>query len=193
VQVFVDQATGALAEVDMFFHGKMVGYVLGKPGETQTDMDGGQTRQFSHGSIGDLSFTWNSGPVADAENDSSGRASQDRVVRLYRDPVSGAYVHPEVYIERGSHEFWPTEAWSMAQAPNHNGADTAHSYLAAPPPNLGEVEHPLAETPAALLILRYNGHWGAFNHDNAPPQGPPLHGQWLFPTNATLPMKPGSF
>ena len=183
VQLFIDRKDGHIAEVDMFAHGIKFGYTWGDYSEQTTDLENGQIRQWWRGGIGDLSFTWNKGPVADTENKTSGVLAQNRVIRLFREAGSTEYLHPVVYIEHGAHEFWPTEKWSMAQAPNHNGDDLAHNYLTAAPPNLGEVEHPLAETPEALLILRYNGHWGAFNHLNEPPQGPPLHRQWQLPVS----------
>ena len=74
-----------------------------------------------------------------------------------------------MYVEHGAHEFWPTEAWAFDDAPNHDGDDADRSYLAAPPPNLGEVEAP-SEVAEARLVLHYNGRWGAFSHKNDPPQ-----------------------
>lgn len=40
----------------------------------------------------------------------------DNRVRFFADPVTHAYTHPVVYIEAGSHEFWPSEFWSFPQA-----------------------------------------------------------------------------
>ena len=51
----------------------------------------------------------------------------------------------------------------------YNGDDMQHTYPAATPPNPGEVEHPLSETPYSEVIMRYNGLWGAFSRKNFSP------------------------
>ena len=56
----------------------------------------------------------------------------------------------------------------------------------APPPNLGEVEAPLSEVPEALIVLRYNGRWGAYGRKNDPPQGPALHNGWTWPGSSAI-------
>jgi hypothetical protein len=133
-----------------------------------------------------VGFTWHEGPAAEVKNEIGRARSQQNVVGLKRDERSGRYEHPVVYVEHGAHEFWPTEAWAFDDAPNHDGDDADHSYLAAPPPNLGEVEAPLSEVAEARLVLRYNGRCGAFSHTNDPPQGPALHNQWTWPIGSTL-------
>jgi hypothetical protein len=69
--------------------------------------------------------------------------------------------------------------------PKHGG-DSQYFYLAATPPNLGEVEHPLEETEAARIILRYNGYWGAFSHNDDPPPGHPLDFEWTRPPTSSI-------
>jgi hypothetical protein len=133
-----------------------------------------------------VSLTWYEGPVADNQNAEADRNAQNNVLRLMADPSTRQFTHPVVYVEHGGHEFWPTEAWSYQDAPSHSGNDAKHSYLAATPPNLGEVEHPFHEVPEDMLILRYNGHWGAFSRKNSPPQGPPLHSSWTWPAQSSV-------
>jgi hypothetical protein len=85
--------------------------------------------------------------------------------------------HPEVFVERGSHEFWPTANWSAELAPNHTGNDTAHTYLPKNIPNLGEIEHPNGEL--GTLVVNYLGLWGATaDSENNSSPGPTLHTSW---------------
>ncbi|MFN8352907.1 MAG: hypothetical protein U0Y10_00550 [Spirosomataceae bacterium] len=110
--------------------------------------------------------------------------AQNNLVRFFQDGQTGGFDHPVVYIEHGTHEFFPTENWDFYGAPNHNG--NSYHYLTATPPNLGEVEHPLNETPAANVILLFNGYWGTYGKYNDPPQGPPLHQNWLWPASSSI-------
>lgn len=87
--------------------------------------------------------------------------AQNHRVRFYKDPVTNLYTHPVVYVEYNAHEFWPTESWNFYGAPTHNGS--GYKFLSNTPPNLGEVESPLNETPAAELILKFNGMWEHFS------------------------------
>jgi hypothetical protein len=82
----------------------------------------------------------------------------NNILRMYRDPDTGEFSHPVVYLEYGTHKYWPTDKWSYQWAPKHGG-DSSYQYLTGIPPNLGEVEHPLTEE--APIILRSNGYWGA--------------------------------
>lgn len=121
-------------------------------------------------------------------------ARDNHVLQMYRDPDTGNYDHPVVYVEHGGHEFWPSPYWSFYGAQKHGGDDIADSYLAARPPNLGEVEHPLDETPVAPVILRFNGYWGTYSREghgklfpaNAPPPGPTLHSEWTWPADSSV-------
>lgn len=122
---------------------------------------------------------WNdqqcSGPVSNAQNNT---------LRLRTDPVTGFATHPMVYLERGGHEFWPTEKGSYYAAPKHDGLGL--QILTSTPPNLGEVENPMTEYQTALPILRFNGLWGAYSRSNTPPPGPPLHAQWTWPAGSSI-------
>ena len=111
--------------------------------------------------------------------------AQNNVVRMYRDPTTAAFTHPVVYVEHGSHEFFPTEFWNYYAAPKHAG-DSRFRYLAESPPNLGEVEQPMTEAPGAAFIVRFNGSWGSFGRQNNPPQGPPLHENWSWPVSSSV-------
>ena len=111
--------------------------------------------------------------------------AQNNRVRFFRDTQTGEtqFDHPVVYIENGTHEFFPSEYWDYYGVPNHNGQ--SHHYLTATPPNLGEVEHPL-NAPGAEIILQYNGYWGTYGKMNTPPQGPALHQNWLWPASSSI-------
>lgn len=110
-------------------------------------------------------------------NDDQLQHAQNNVVRMFQDPVTKKWDHPVAYIENGSHEFFPTQAWSFYGAPKHTG--DGYHYLTAAPPNVGEIDAPLTETAMAPVIARYNGSWGTFSRYTDPPPGPPLHKQWL--------------
>jgi hypothetical protein len=90
------------------------------------------------------------------------------------------------------HEFWPSPYWEVTGAQKHGGDDQADSYLAATPPNLGEVEHPLNEEPLAAVIMRFNGYWGSYSRElpgvfkNNPPPGPALHYNWTWPAASSI-------
>jgi hypothetical protein len=115
-------------------------------------------------------------------NDEQLAHAQNNLVRLFKDATTGRYEHPVVYIENGAHEFYPSAAWTFYGAPKHTG-DGFH-YLSEAPPNLGEIDNPLVETPSAQIILQYNGYWGAFSRFNDPPPGPPLHRNWTAVANS---------
>lgn len=108
--------------------------------------------------------------------------AQNNRVRFYQESPTSPFEHPVVYIENGSHEFFPSEFWKYYGSPNHNGQ--SHHFLTATPSNLGEVEHPLQEASGAEIILKFNGYWGAYGKNNTPPQGPALHQNWLWPASS---------
>ncbi|HZM76934.1 MAG TPA: hypothetical protein VFC19_14460 [Candidatus Limnocylindrales bacterium] len=120
----------------------------------------------------------------------------DNAVRMFRTDEPGAlFLHPVVFVERGAHEFWPTENGSIIGAPKHNGVGR-YRYLVGTVPNLGEVDHPLDTR--ARVILHYNGLWGAYSRsvpgiiDTTPPQGPALHTGWVWPRDSALRRRIGS-
>ncbi|WP_315823294.1 hypothetical protein [Paraflavitalea speifideaquila] len=119
----------------------------------------------------DLRFTWNMNEYARA---------QDNVVRVYADPITGEYTHPVVYIENGTHEYYPTEHWNYYTAPAHKG--NGYSFLTNTPIHLGEVEYPVNYK----VILQFNGKWGAYSPLNDPPVGPALHRQWTWPATSSI-------
>lgn len=131
-------------------------------------------------------------PEVDLRDDDFWAKAHNRMVSLYKDPVTGAYTHPVVYVEHGGHEFWPSPDGKMYGAQKHRGDDTEDTYLAATPPNLGEVEHPLNSDPAAAVILQFNGYWGTYSRSlpgffsNNPPPGPPLHYEWTYPMTSSI-------
>jgi hypothetical protein len=188
VQLLVDVDTMQIVQVHHFAHGYRFGFDL-QPGRVReaVDLPGASVREYRGANWGrGVAFTWHDGPVAANANEASARSSQNNALRMMRDEATGEFTHPVVYVEHGGHEFWPTPGWSFLNSPNHNGEDRAHSYLAATPPNLGEVEWPLAEAAEAILVLRYNGRWGAYGRSNSSPQGPALHNGWTWPANSSL-------
>jgi len=195
VQVIVDAGTLAPVQVHHFMHGYRAGFDIQPrqctingtwgPCVYTVTLEGGRVREYRGRNYSfPVDFYWHK--TRDNDNAASAMTAQNNVLRMMQDPVTGEYSHPVVYVEHGGHEFWPTERWSMQDSPNHNGADAAHSYLAAPPPNLGEVEAPLAETAEATIVLRYNGRWGAYSRQNDPPQGPALHNGWTWPASSSI-------
>jgi hypothetical protein len=111
---------------------------------------------------------------------------------MFQDPNTGAFTHPIVYIERGAHEFWPTDLGRVNtiiggqkyHSPSHDG--DGDSFLTNTPINLGEVEAPMSVQGEAPLVLRFNGYWGAFSRETDPPFGPPLHGNWTWPADSSV-------
>jgi hypothetical protein len=115
-------------------------------------------------------------------NDDEVAKAQNNLVRFFKDPQTREFSHPVVYIENGSHEFYPSENWTYYGSPNHNGK--SYHYLTSTPPNLGEIDYPLHETDEADVVLWFNGYWGAYGNYNDPPPGPVLHKNWT-----TIPLK----
>jgi len=184
VQLLIDPSNLAIVEIQHFFHGHVAGFDLRRYSKW-VSLPGVNVHEY-HGPNypNQVSLTWHDG--AEAQNHEADRFAQNNVVQLAADSYAGPYTHPVVYVEHGGHEFWPTAAWSYQDASAHSGNDKQHTYTAATPPNLGEVEHPLSETPYAEVIMRYNGLWGAFSRKNSPPQGPALHGSWTWPAQSSI-------
>lgn len=172
----------SIAAVLYYAHGKEMRYDVGSTRST-VPMDGEQVHE--------LRGTAYNAPVPDMNAQGAEAAARNHVLRLYRDPASGAYTHPVVFIEHGGHEFWPSPYWSFPAVQKHTGDDD-QPYLTEVPPNLGEVENPLDEDPAAPMILQFNGYWGTFSKalpgifSNNPPPGPPLHYQWTYPVTSSI-------
>jgi len=109
-------------------------------------------------------------------------AFQDNTVRFVKD---GDDEHVVVYIERDSHEFWPTDRGSYPFTNEHNGRGLSYLTAYEHPLNLGEVEAPLSSE--ARVVLGYNGYWGCWHHPwNEPPPGPALHREWAWPASSAL-------
>jgi len=112
----------------------------------------------------------------------------DNILRLFKsNEPNDDFLHPVVYIEHGTHEFWPSEYGYFEAMPKHGG--DSYRFLTAPPPNLGEVEHP--RNLLSGVIMLFNGRWGAFSRslgtfDTSPPPGPALHLEWHWPAGSPL-------
>jgi hypothetical protein len=116
--------------------------------------------------------------------------AQNNAVQLAQDPASNLLVHPVVYIEWGGHEFWPTARWTLPLANKHGG--DGYSFFATGARNIGEIAHPM-DGDAGTLITSFAGYWGkygGFMNVNGPPQGPPLHKQWQWQSDALLEFRP---
>lgn len=123
---------------------------------------------------------------------------QDNILRLFADPQTNEATHPVVYVENGSHEFYPTEAWGLLtnvgvaafDSPPHHG-DSAYKYLTNPPHNLGEVEAPILcgglDSVEKIFVLRFNGFVGT-DHGlgGSSPTPMPLHKQWTYPAGSVI-------
>lgn len=184
VQVLYDPLGDSMVSVMHYAHGIEFRFDLQRTVYTRSyqDQDGWiqERRGANYGSnidlvSHDLKFT---------KNASSVNAAQNNVLLLFQEPGTRVATHPVVYIEHGTHEFFPSQAWDYYAAPSHNGK--SYHFLTNPPPNLGEVENPMSETQAAPLILKFNGYWGAYCKINCSPPGPPLHANWLWPANSGI-------
>lgn len=102
--------------------------------------------------------------------------AQNNQVSFVREPSTNTFTHPVVFVENGTHEFWPSSKWGAEFAPNHNGDDNFNFYLTKNIPNLGEIQRPMSEE--AAVIIGFNGYWGNWNHDNDVSPGPSLHAAW---------------
>lgn len=109
--------------------------------------------------------------------------AQNNILQLAQDPGSGKFVHPVVYVEWGGHEFWPTWGWKFEFAGKHGGdSKKSYRYIVQAPLNVGEVGNPMPGVEQAPFVTGFAGFWGYYgweNH-NKPPQGPPLHAEWLW-------------
>lgn len=190
VQLLVDAQAGTVASLFYYAHGLETRFEFNTSVKADTIQltDGASVIRYNGVNASEY-------PDDDIASGGAGHDSRNnRTVYLYEAANGFSYTHPFVFIENGSHEFWPTknEKYGVTKvgkryfAPFHNGEDHAHSYLTAAPPNLGELEHPLDETPGANVILRYSGFWGCYNVYNSNPPGPTLHTEWTYPFDSKL-------
>lgn len=174
---------GQLMSVLFYAHGKQMAFdVMSRTSSVL--MEGGMVTEM-RGARYNL-------PVPNLRDQDSEDKARDHVLRMHKDPVTGSFTHPVVFIEHGGHEFWPSPFWDYTGAQKHGGDDTENSYLTETPPNLGEVEHPLKDEPLAELILKFNGYWGTYSREvrgvfsNNPPPGPALHYAWTWPVSSSV-------
>jgi hypothetical protein len=127
-------------------------------------------------------------PIRGGQSTDAGRNAQNNALQLASADATRNFVHPVVYVEWGGHEFWPTSAWSLDFASKHGG--NGYSYFAATPPNVGEIGNPMPAVDAAPLVVGFAGYWGYYGwqNQNKPPQGPPLHRQWLWLPGGAVPI-----
>lgn len=173
----------SLKTVLFYAHGKEMAFDLSA--ETgSVIMDNGMVREI-RGSQYNM-------PVPNLRDEGAEAKARNHVLRLYKDPLSGHFTHPVVFVEHGGHEFWPSPYWEYTGAQKHGGDDQTHSYLTATPPNLGEVEYPLNEEPLAAVIMQFNGRWGTYSRElpgiftNNPPPGSALHYEWTWPASSSI-------
>jgi len=180
VQVLYDPSNDAIISTFHFAHGVKMQFNF-LPGIQSTFIDNGDIQEFT-GANCCKPIGFGAGNITEA--DLGIQWAQNHRVRLYKDPISGKFTHPIVYIEYNAHEFWPTEYWDFYGAPAHNGR--GYHFLTNTPPNLGEVENPNTSLPAAEIILKYNGFWGTFQRANDAPNGPALHKNWTWPASSSI-------
>jgi hypothetical protein len=192
VQLIYDPETKQIKSVFHFAHGILFKYDISPQNDARQIIfadTNGEIKEFQG-----LNYKHNSSPLdlshldlgnkSIEKNDEQIKLAQNNLVRFFKDPQTGEFTHPVVYIENGSHEFFPSELWRYYGSPNHNGK--SYSYLTAKPPNLGEVENPLQETKSANIVLKFNGYWGTYGNHNDPPPGPSLHKNWTYPASSSI-------
>ncbi len=189
VQLVIDPVTENIVTALYYAHGSQMRFDV-LPGMVPVTLweNGVQYKQFN-GANAIMQ------PSTDIADDGGQPNLKDNTwLKLAADPLTGDFTHPLVFIENGSHEFWPSEFGRFGKtelglrfySPLHNGDDFQHSYLAMTPPNLGEVGHTMMNTPEANVIMRYNGFWGCYNVGDNPPPGPAMHFEWTYPYNSSL-------
>ncbi len=119
-------------------------------------------------------------PISTTSTERYPAAYQNNAVRFYR--ASDGTMHPLIYLQRGSHDFWPTPSGSVAgERPKHAGKGAA--YLTKPDArriNLGELSHPRPDmADPQAIVLRYAGSWGRNTFRTMRRSfGPPLQCDW---------------
>lgn len=187
VQLYVDaswafsnQPDKAILAVYHYAHGLQFGFDMSR---VQMPLPGPTT--FQGYSIQKLLGPLNGQPVKmnfkAGETDAGVQTAQNNIVQLAQDPGTKLYIHPVVYVEWGGHEFFPTSDWDYTLASAHNGTGKYH-YIAAGVPNIGEIGEVNLPTEQAQLVTSFAGYWGFSGpgSQNGPPQGPPLHKQWMW-------------
>ena len=184
VQLLVNASTEKIASVFYYAHGTEMRFDMASAlnNVITTDMSGLVVQQFIGPNFS--KFASDLDIHEDARYTDSGQ--YNNMVRFTGSGTDG-FTHPVVYLEHGSHEFFPNELWRFGvnvagrryYASNHKG-DQQESYLTENVPNLGEVGFPLGESPAAKFVLHYNGDWGCDAYQNSPPPGPTLHYEWTW-------------
>jgi len=169
---------GAAVSISHWMHGIEVRYDLLDPNSTCPVSNSEKICSGVNSSHQDLELMGGAGYSTKHLNQIA--LAQNNTVMFHADlnnPGQQNPEHPEVFVERGSHEFWPTSKWSVRGVPEHTGDDTAHFFLPADIPNLGEIEHPNGDL--GMLVVNYLGFWGATaDSENNSSPGPSLHGSW---------------
>jgi hypothetical protein len=182
-----------VVRVSHFMHGQEISFDFDSPHESHgpTLLQGGETLEF-RGATGGHAIDINDrhfGNPCGAEMS----VLRNNTLRMFREVAgTGSFTHPLVYIEKGGHEFWPTESGTLNyiiggityRTEVHRGDGQA--FLTATPPNMGEVEAPMPNRRGSQFVLLYNGVWGKENRYNDPPHGPPLHGNWTWPAHSSV-------
>jgi len=106
-------------------------------------------------------YSANPAPVSATSKERYPAAYQNNAVRFYRAP--DGTMHPLVYLQRGSHDFWPTPSGALEGEQAAHGGD-GESYLNAAKGsaiNLGELSSPSPDSMDPQgIVLRYAGTWG---------------------------------
>jgi hypothetical protein len=175
-----DVAKDRILAVSHWAHGYEMRYDLQSAKSTCNDHDFdkliGEERTCTGENVKNTDFNILYVNLATGSHQSEPWKAQNNQVSFAQDPVTNEYSHPVVFVESGSHEFWPTSKWGAQYAPSHAGNDPFNHYIARNIPNLGEIEHPLSDD--AAIIVGYNGYWGNWNKDNDVSPGPSLHSSW---------------
>ncbi len=174
-----NNSTGAAVGVSHWMHGLEVRYDLLDPASRCVVQHSEKLCTGANGQYHDLELMGGAGYTTVHKNEL--HKAQNNTVTFHADlnnPNQANPEHPEVFVERGSHEFWPTKDWSVRGAPEHTGNDTEHTYIPQNIPNLGEIEHPIGDL--GKLVVNYKGYWGATsaNSLNQSSPGPSLHTTW---------------
>lgn len=186
ITVVYDSDKDAAVGISNWVHGIEIRYDLTDPGSS-CQIAGGQKickgtnsgyqnlNLIRLGEVGD-------GKIGAIKNYSQIAQAQNNLVFFNPDPSKADstnlkdFEHPNVFVELGSHEFWPTRNWGVTGAPPHWGDDTEHTYLPQNIPNLGEIEHPAGDV--GKVMVNYLGYFGATEGSNDSSPGASLHTTW---------------